>query len=575
MKMRINANSNIEAVKTKSAEKLFYKYLADKLEGIGIAKIAPFNGQYFDLLYVEGDRAALFKFVDTNEDTFSILSEEIIEVIEEEHIAAKSLLERRLDGKSIPYYFVMPYIELEKEVRAKGIIIDKLRFEELINEELPFEELLSSAVLGRDELLFRLAGEYFIFRPQIDHGEVVIDLGNDKERSQAVLMEPSQMEAVNSLHYGTTFLQGSTGTGKTSVLFAKMIKLARVYAKDKFMYITFSKQLSNEIKELIKRHYPDVENVKVMNFHQFILLLGKKYNLKLNKQSKQNFAKEFQKVFDKVAKIYSGKRFFKGVFVDESENFSADEICFLREISYQRKNILYLSYDEAKRMAPPSDQEDAQSYPCDDRLELVDNYRASRSVARFNLDFQNDINAFSALELERMTNYFRGFSEKKDAQGKAQVIEYESDREMMEKMLHLIRGNIEKGYELSDICVIYPFNERTLGTPIRAKLELKNFLEQQDLKITFAEDESSNFKKPKALMLSNIYNCTNLEFKVVILCYLDMLYGEPQKQRIKDVQKMLNIIYTASGRAKDELYVMIKKDEHRPGVIDLLSQKIF
>lgn len=575
MKMMINANSNIEAVKTKTSEKLFYKFLAEKAEGMGIAKIAPFNGQYFDLLYIEDRKAALFKFVDTNEDTFSILAEEIVEVIEEEHTAANSMLRRRLDGETVSYYFVMPYIELAEHGIDCDIIIDCKRFGELTDGKRSLGSLLSEVKTSKETLLQKLAGEYFVFRKEHSFGEVIVDMSTENKKLQAALMDRAQMEAVNSLHYGTTFLEGSTGTGKTTVMFSKMIKLARIYSKDKFLYITFSKQLANSIRILLKQQHPDIENIRVINFHQFILLLGKKYNLKLNKQSKQNFAKEFQKVFQKVEKIYSGKRSFKGIFVDESENLSLDEIRFLRDISYQTKNILYLSYDEAKRMTPLDENgRSVEEIAWDDHLELSDNYRASQEVARFNRDFQNDINAFSALELERVGNYFRTFSAIRSQKGSANVIEYEAPEEMMEKMLEIIRAYEKEGVALSDIGVIYPYNERTTGSPVHAKRDLKNFLEGHGLIVDLAEEESRDFNTAKGLTLSNIYNCTNLEFKVVILCYLDMLYTDPTKLRSKEVQKMLNIIYTASGRAKDDLLVMIKKGEDRPGVMDLLSQKI-
>lgn len=576
--MIAKADLNIEAVKTKSSEKLFFKYLSRKLNGIGIPKITPFKGQYIDLLYIENKKAALFKFMDTNEETFSILSDEIVEIIEEEHQSVEEFLEKRLDGITISYYFVMPYVELSRHGKTSGVIIDKLEFEELINDEKNFDELLSPISTDVEHFLFKMAKEYFVFQKEKMTGDFFVDLEYGKENIQAVLMEKEQIEAVNSLHYGTTLLEAPTGCGKTSIMFSKAIKLARTYPNDHFLYITFNKQLSNEIKNRMKYYYPDIMNIRVINFHQFVLLLGKKYNLKLNKQSRQSFNKEFEKVFEKVAKIYKGKRHFKGVFVDEAENFSYNEIEFLREVSYKTKNVLYISYDEPKRMTPiPENLEGANRYPWDHRLTLSQNYRASRAVAQFNLDFQNDINAFSALELDRVNNYFKTFTSASKMEGKSQIFEYETTDEMQSQILDVVHSCLQKGYAYSDIGIIYPYNEKIKGSQnVQSKQMLKNWMEEEGVDVSFVDDESGNLKRANGITLTNIYNCTNLQWKVVILCQLDILYAEinPENLKRKDIQKMLNIIYTASGRANEELYVMLKKDDQRPGVIDLLGQKV-
>ena len=570
----IRAKSDIEAIKLKKSEELFMELL-DNRQGFGISKIAPFNAQYFDLLYVERESAALFKFLDTNEETFSILAEEIVEVIEEEYETAQNLVREKLDGLNINYYFVMPFVSLEKYEQKSNVIIDREGFDKIADGTVDLLSLLSDIQGMYPRVLYRLAKEYFVFQKEPCLGDFSVDIDYGRSKIKAVRMEEAQMERVNDFQYGSTLLEGPTGTGKTSILFAKLIKIARIYPREKFLYITFDKQLSNEISNLLRFYHSDIGNVRVINFHQFILQLGKKYNLKLNKKSKQSFNKEFDKVFAKISEIYKGKRYYKGIFVDEAENFSCEEMRFLRNISHKTKNFLYFSFDEAKQMTPIRFRDDNVShFEIDHKIRLYDNYRASREIGRFNLDFQNDLNAFSALEINRIDDYFLPFATRKPKTGNATVLEYESTEEMLQMILEQIRRLIEKGHKESDICIIYPFNEKGIGAKyINSKKLLQEALVSNGSRVHFADDEVSNLSSLDGICLSNIYNCTNLEWKLVIVCQLDLLYREQSEMTEKETQKMLNIIYTASGRASEGLFFLIKKDEERPGIIDLLGQR--
>ncbi len=568
----VQVNSNIEAIKEKRSEKLFMDLMKDR-KGLCISKIAPFNGQYFDLLYIENVSAALFKFMDTNDETFSILAQEIVEVIEEEYASARELISDKLDDLQINYYFVMPFVSLADYGLSSGVILDKDSINKL--NDINFSDLLSDINGMRNRVLYRLSKEYFVFQKESSIGEFSIEIDYGKNKIKASLMEEDQMEHINNFYYGTTLLEGATGTGKTSVMLAKIIKIARIYPKEKFLYITFDKQLSIEIGNLLRFYHSDISNIRVINFHQFVLQLGKKYNLKLNKQSKQSFNKEFEKVFEKISKIYKGKRYYKGIFVDESENFSTEEIHFLRDISYLTKNILYLSFDEAKQMTPIRAKErNANQYPWDQYIRLMQNYRASKEIGRFNLDFQNDLNAFSALEIDRLGDYFLPFITEKTEIGNAKVLEYENTDAMIQMLLDQLNALVQKGYKESDICIIYPFNEKGIGNKsVNSKQILKDALSEHGFKTHFADDEASNLSASDGICLSNIYNSTNLEWKVVLVCQLDLLYPNYETMTEKETQKMLNIIYTASGRACEELYLLINQNENRPGIIDLLSQK--
>lgn len=50
--------------------------------------------------------------MDTNEDTFSILTEELLEIMEEEINKVNDTLNDYKFSVKIPYYYIMPYVDL-------------------------------------------------------------------------------------------------------------------------------------------------------------------------------------------------------------------------------------------------------------------------------------------------------------------------------------------------------------------------------------------------------------------------------------------------------------------------------
>lgn len=574
-----DVNSSVESIRKKSSERDFYKYMQDKLTGIGLTKIVPFNGLYFDLLYVEKNRVGLFKFMDTNEDTFSILDKEILEVMEEEYDEVQAKLAVKLPEAKISYHFIMPYVDLEEKKVQKSFIIDNHKFEELINSE---DEIVNYMYENNEteinNIVFELAKEYFVVKKLVNklHAEPLVETEVKYKNLQlnAVTMDREQIEKINDFKYGATIMYGSTGTGKTKVMMSKFIKIARLYPKDNFLYITFDKQLSNELNNYAKYLFPDIKNIRIINYHQFVLLLGKKYNLRLNNNSKQSFNKEFEKVFDKVAKIYSDKRYFKGIFVDEAENFLIKDFEFLRSISYNTRNFLYASYDKAKQMSHLEEKTvSIEGYNFENMITLDKNYRNSMEIGNFNMGFQDNLEKYKLLELDQTEDYFLPFQTESSIIGEVNAVEYKTSTEMMTDMVEKIKLFVEQGYKYSDMCVIYPFNEKVLKGKkhVYSKHMVKKFLEENEIIFNFADDETSNLYSSTGVTLSNIYNVTNLEYKIVFFCQLDVLYNSFNIENKINARKMINIIYTATTRATEKLCIYIKDDETRPGLIDLLK----
>ena len=567
-------NSSLEALKMKKSEKLFYKYLANDKEDVCLFKVAPKNGLYFDIVYVKEGKAALFKFMDTNEDTFEILGDEILEVIQEEKQQVAEYLLSKV-GATVNYFFVMPFVDSRSFNAKVAEVIDKNQFEDLINGDIQIEAFLSPCQANANKLLLELGKEYMVYNRYVNHGDLSIDVNYSGNKSKAILMEDEQIERINDMGYGSTLIEGATGTGKTSILFAKMVKLARLHPHDRFLFITFDKQNSQELKKLLNHFYEDITNVRIINFHQFILKLGAKYNLRLNKNSKQNFNAEFRKVFAKVEDIYKGKRYYKGVFVDEAENFSADNIRFLRNLCPKEKSFFIAALDEAKQLSPIERGEQAEIRRSAHHLiRTGENYRQAQQIAHYNRSFQNNVNTFSLLELDQIQDYFLPFDVVRQERGKLEIIEYEEQEDAMATLLKIVGLYEEKNYDYEDIGILYPFNTKMIrGNTIDSKKIIKEALNSKKIPSVYATDETNNFQKTDSITLSNIYNFNNLEKRIIIFCQLDTIYDVNPNNANKDIQRMLNIIYTGTGRATEALYILIKRDVNRPAIIDLMTQK--
>lgn len=68
MNQYININSELDALKMKEVEKIFYNKANSNVSII--PKVTPFKGINTDLMYIEENKVLFIKFMDTSEDLF-------------------------------------------------------------------------------------------------------------------------------------------------------------------------------------------------------------------------------------------------------------------------------------------------------------------------------------------------------------------------------------------------------------------------------------------------------------------------------------------------------------------------
>ena len=124
MRQNIKINSELDALRVKEIEKIFYEKYNDNTTVV--PKVTPFRGINTDLLYIKDNKILFVKFMDTSEDLFSILDEELIEVMNEENELLKLKMAQLHSNISFNYVFIMPYVNIE----------DAYGFDEFVNENI-------------------------------------------------------------------------------------------------------------------------------------------------------------------------------------------------------------------------------------------------------------------------------------------------------------------------------------------------------------------------------------------------------------------------------------------------------
>lgn len=588
MSQYLNINSQLDALKLKEIEKIFYENIKEDINIV--PKITPFKGINTDLIYIKNNQILFIKFMDTTEDLFFILEEELLEVMNEEYEAMKIKMAQFNKNISYNYVFIMPYVEIEDSYGFDNFInnniIDKNKLDKIKSNKNFINTYLKeeNSEIELNLLLLDICPEYYLLnnRLHINDRFKKISFYNDDYKYTATMLEKSQIEKVLSINYGNTIFKGGSGSGKTSIMMARAIKLARVYPHHKFLIFTYTKQLRNELREHLSILYKDNNNLEVHTFSSFIFKLAKKYNLFIDyNMLKSDYDKSFNNLIKQAKNIIKNKNMFKGIFIDEVESFSNIEIEFIREFLYKSKYIFNVFCCESLNTSnhlnifkPPF-----ENIEFDQEIILHENYRQSKELIKFTNKFVENTNDYiKYLRPNLNKNVFMPTNPILN-EGKVVDIVKVSD---LDEQLSAILWEIEyfvskKGLDYSDIAIVYPYNKKKLksGKVIYFQYLIRKALEERDIQYIYAEDTLTNLSQKSGVTISNIFSIKNLEYKAVIFCELEMLYNQTindkeQDYQINDFVGDLNKIYLVINRATQYLSIVTTLNEEGSDLIRLL-----
>ena len=137
MSQFININSQLDALRIKEFEEKFYEKISDNVKIV--PKVTPFKGINTDLLYIKDNKILFVKFMDTSEELFSILDEELIEVMNEEYNMLRLKMAQQHSNINYNFVYIMPYVEIYDEYESQEFvnnnIIDKNKLKQIIEKE--------------------------------------------------------------------------------------------------------------------------------------------------------------------------------------------------------------------------------------------------------------------------------------------------------------------------------------------------------------------------------------------------------------------------------------------------------
>ena len=259
MKKFTNIVSNLDALKLKKVEEFIYKNVDEDV--FILPKVVPFKGVNTDMLYTRDNRLLFIKFMDTTEELFSFLDEEILEIMKEEYELMKENMDRYYPNISYNYVYVMPYIDyIEDTYGMDDFVAENVvcgtRVKELINDDKvdlgPYLRDENDEV-SMSMYLFRICTEYFTLTKGININDKLKRISfHDKYLDyKFALMDDEQILNIASVNYGNHSIVGGSGTGKSAIMMGRVIKLSKIYPHHNFLILTFTKQQANKYLELL------------------------------------------------------------------------------------------------------------------------------------------------------------------------------------------------------------------------------------------------------------------------------------------------------------------------------------
>ena len=588
MRQEININSQLDALRIKEVEKIFYDRIKENTTIL--PKVTPFRGINTDLLYIKDNKILFIKFMDTSEDLFSILDEELIEVMNEENDLLKLKMAQYHSNINFNYVFIMPYVTIEDnydfEEFVNNNLIDKAKLEKIINGEIKIENYLSKEnnEINLNLYLLDICPEYYVLNGQyhLNKDYKRLTFTKDDYEYSATMIRDEQLEKLLSINYGKTLFTGGSSTGKTTLMVGRAIKLARIYPHHNFIIFTHTKQLCNELRETIDLLYRENNNLEVHTISSFVFKLCKKYNLVLDYSLlKKDYEKTFNNLIKQAINIIKNKRIFKGIFIDESESFDQRDIEFIQEFLYEKKYIFNVFYCECLNIYNNFNifKNKFENVLFDEVLNLETNYRQCKQIVDFSNKFSENAN-----------NYIKGLRKNinRDIFSTSHTIIKEGMNTQLVKVndledqINAILWEIEylvknKGINYKDIAIVYPYNKKKLknGKTIYFQYILKKALDEANIPYIQADENLTKYVNRDCITISNLFFMKNLEYKAVVFCELEMLYNQTidekdQDYQINDFVGDLNKIYMGINRASEYLTIITTFNENSSELIKVL-----
>lgn len=583
--------SNLDALKLKKIEEYIYKNIDDNI--FIIPKVIPFKGVNTDMLYIKDNKLLFIKFMDTTEELFSFLDEEILEIMKEEYDLMKENMKKYFPNISYNYIFIMPYIDyIEDTYGMKDFVANNIIFGQTVKNYINDKKIYFDNYLKdeNDEIstimyLFRVCTEYFALTNGTNSSDKLKKISfQDKNLNyRFTLMDDEQLVNISSVNYGNHAIIGGSGTGKSSILMGRLVKMSKIYPHHNFLLLTFTKQQANKYLELLDILKVDTQNIRVYTYSSFIFKLAKINNLVIDyNRVKTDYDKSLTNIMRQIDNSVKNKKMFKGIFIDEAENLNEEDIGLIYQFLYSSKRVFNVNVCKSYNI-----NNSLNIYKCkikenieyEDELFLEKNYRQSVEVVEFINRFCDRSNAYiSSLRSNISNKIFMKTKSIYETGINVSVVKVEDLDDQIHSVICEIQNLINNlGFKAEEIAIVYPFNKKKLknGKTLYFQYMLRKSLEEAGIAYMYADDTVTNLTPKSGVSISNIYSIKSLSYKAIIMCELEMLYNhkvtsQDQDYQINDFVGDLNKVYTAMTRVEKYLSVIVSYDRDTSDIFKLL-----
>lgn len=455
-------------------------------------------------------------------------------------------------------------------------------FPYLIRKQLGLDNIDGPGV-SSDELnaaIQMIAPEYIIpkFKEvEIDKSSVnensIFEKIDDKLYEQvnpAVQISEDQISLVNNIREGNWLFLSCAGSGKSVLLLARAIKLARMFPESKILITFYNNSLSSFYKWRLECAGVSEKNITCKTFHALCRELlenhGLSYDFPREIADDERWELLVKKVSDELIASGSLKTNFDFVFIDEIQDFSPHwyQICW-ELISDKRHYIFNIAGDitqdirgRIRKDATPWRGEGLPKYT-GRTTKITKNYRNSSEINKFARTFNQLCNSWAVgknLELNE-DDFLIGHSDREA--GVIPQIHLVPSKDEVSKVITLVKNLKERGVGFTDILVCYPLRSYN---SYKIDESLKDGLRDEGIPFSVVGEKSMetahywSYSLREGISLSTVGKVKGLDFTAVIICGFKSLENKYISGSDVETLKFMKSIYTAITRARDHLHLV-------------------
>lgn len=399
-----------------------------------------------------------------------------------------------------------------------------------------------------------------------------VDFSYDEKITPSFRLTKTQVNLANNVKKGNWLLLSCAGSGKSVIILARAIKLARMYPDKKILITFYNNSLASFYQWRLECAGVNDRNITCKTFHSLckeILIENNMSDRVPNGLSEEEHWEYWIKqVSDELIATGTLRTRFDFIFIDEIQDFAPHwyRVCY--EMLADHSNyILNIAGDitqdirgRVRKDVTPWRGEDLPKYTGrSTRIEI--NYRNSVEVNRFATSFNILSNKWALANNVELNEDDFLIGRSRDERGhtpKVVLIDKSVEAKKIVETVMLLKEQYKVAY--SDMLICYPFKQMTQYYAIEYWISQE--LQKEGIPFDIVGERNRetakywNYSLRGGVTMSPIGKAKGLDFEAVIVCGLFALENQHQVKTHEDILKNMKRIYTAATRAKKYLYII-------------------